>query len=460
MPHKFKLLLTLNILALLGLGVFSPPAQAALDLSIVPIDGGTTIRFSRGDLTQDVVRQVRVRITSDQNVQYQVFQQIANPFTNERGVQLLRPALEASILPGSNTAGTTYLSTYEQVTNMGNQLLFTSSPGGQSDSFTIVYRVNTANLTDSGSFNGRMMYTVRQISGGTQQDVQTDFFIESNAELKVDVEGSNGLKMVRLSSSPVFPPEHLTVNFSGNLGGRVKVYEEVLRYPTDDLNSELNSDILKLVTSGSSQGGDEFQSPADIPRNRTLIYNSTQLSDSFSVNYVLTSEKLMSQRAGTYRGLVRYSFDTDSVQKDFDIDLEITIAPIFEIVMDFPQGPVNYSKVLPGQEPVIKEVDVKVNTNLDKPYSVVQHLPDLLTNEKGESIPEKYFMFREDLSDGSKARVTAPDYMPLVKGDSDIFYSDPKGSPEQFKVFYRLSSYAGMRPGDYRSTMKYSLDEL
>ena len=91
MPRKYKIVLIVCALFLFGLGIVSSPAQAAPEFSVVPVDGGNTIRFSRGDLKIGVTKEVRVRITGNDNVRYQVFQQLAAPFTNERGVTITRP---------------------------------------------------------------------------------------------------------------------------------------------------------------------------------------------------------------------------------------------------------------------------------------------------------------------------------------------------------------------------------
>lgn len=447
------------IIVLVSFFSFTTRANATLDFSVVPISGGSDVRFSRGDLSSNIGKEVRIRVTSTDAVQYQVYQQVISPFTNERGVTLNRPVLEANVQQGSNTAGTIYLQSFEPV-NSAEQLLFTSSVSGQGDSFTVIYRVNTSLLADSGSFNGQILYTVRPIGGGERQSTQMTVFIESSSELAINLESSYGYNLVRLDTSRENTPSDVAVSFSGNLGGNVKVYQELVRYPADDLNLELASGILGTVNSGGQQGQLNFQSPAEIPRTRELIYKSSQQSDSFSVKFFLTPEKLLSQKAGTYHGRVHYTVETEFLQKDFDIDLDILIAPLFEIIMDFPQGPMNFANILPGQKPVLKEVNVKVNTNLGRPYSVIQHLPDFLTNEKGENVPGKYFMYKVQKSNDSKAVISAVDFIPVPKGDKEIFFSDSKGSPEEFKVLYQLKPFDGMRAGDYRSTIKYSLGEL
>jgi len=449
-----------TILSLLLIGSAScGTAYAALNFSVNPADGGSTIRFTRGDLNNGVTKEVRIRITSNENVQYQIYQELTSPFTNERGTTIDRPVLQASIQPGSMGTGTAYLSSYEPV-NRRQQLLYTSSANGMSESFTLVYNVDTRYLTDSGSFNGVLEYTIRPVSGGQAQTARANVFIDSNAELKVTVEGSSGTRLVRVDSRDNTRPAHVNLSFNGNAGSNLRVYQEVLTYPINDLNSELDSDILKVVLEGAEHGELSYQSPVEPPRNRALIYKSDQQSDSFSISFTLTPDRMAKLLAGSYRGVIRFSFETDRDVKNFDIDLDIKISPIFEITLNFPQGPISFNGILPGGEPQIKQVDVEVKTNLGRPYVVKQRVGDLLVNDKGQAIPKKYFVLRQDVDNKNAGKPANKDFKPVEPGESEIFYSDSSGSPAIFHVFYRLSPFAEMNAGDYKTSMVFDLGEL
>lgn len=459
-------MLKINLKHFLFLAVFgiffqfhAPTAQAALELNITPVDGGNTIRFNRGDINSGVTKEVRVRITTNDNTQYQVYQQLVSSFVNERGITIDRPVLLASIVPGSNGSGTPYLSSYEPM-GRGEQLLYTSSPQGMSEAFTIVYTVDPKYLSDSGSFRGLIQFSLRPVTGGQRETIQTNVFIESNADLQVKVAGSTAVNLVRLDTSMNAIPAYVNLSFSGNSGGNVKVYQEVLTYPINDLNFELDSDILKTTFEGAVNGDLSYPSTIDLPRNRVLIYKSTQQSDSFSIRFLIPPDNLVKLMAGGYRGVIRFSFETDHDVKNFDINLDIKIAPIFEIKLDFPQGPINFTGIFPGKDPQIKEVDVQVRTNLHRPYVVNQKVSDLLVNDKGQIIPEKFFVVKEVLLSGNSGRPASEEYVPVKQGEEGIFYSDKNGSPATFKVLYRLSPFEGINPGDYKTAILYSLGEL
>ncbi len=438
---------------------FVSSANASLDFSIVPVDGGSTLRFSRGDLAAGVTKEVRVRITSNENIQYQVSQQLISPFVNERGVIITRPVLNASILQGSSGSGTVYLSSYEAL-NRGDQLLYTSSANGMSESFTVIYKVDTQYLPDSGSFKGLVQYTLRPVGGGQLQTVQTNVFIESNSSLKFNVEGSSGSNLVRISSKKDALPGHVDFSFESNSAKDLKIYAEVLTYPTNDLNIELEVGILKLSYAGARNGELSFQQTVDLPRNRVLIYKSSQQSDSFSALFSLSPDDLAKVSAGDYHGRMRFSFETPQGVKNYDFELDINIAPFFEIVLDFPNGSIDFSRVVFGGEPQIKEVDVNVRTNLGRPYAVKQKVADVLINEKSHPIPKQYFNVRQELMAKSLGKVDSTEFVPVEAGETVIFKSDKSGSSANFKIYYRLTPFAAIQSGEYKTAIVYDLGEL
>ncbi len=447
------------IFVLVFVVIFTTKAYAVLEFSIIPINGGNDIRFSRGDLISGITKEVRVRITSTDNQQYQVFQELVSPFINERGVTIDRPVLSASILPGSNGSGTAYLSSSQPV-NRGQQLLYTSSSSARSEFFTLIYSVDQKYLSDAGTFTGLIQFSVRTVTGNERQTVQTNVFIESNSQITYDVHGSSSQNLVRIENKENALPSYVNLSFSGNSGSNIAVYAQILTYPINDLNFELVSGILKLSLEGSLDGALSFQDTVDIPRNRVLIYKSTQQSDSFSARFTLSPDNLAKVLAGSYRGVIRFSFETDRGVNNFDINLDINILPLFEIALDFPQGPISFKGLIPGSDPQIKEVVVQVRSNLHRPYIVNQKVSDLLVNVKGQEISEKYFMSRQVLNVDYFGTPAAEEFVSVKKGESAIFYSDNKGSSATFKVFYRLSAFPGMNPGDYRTVILYSLNEL
>ena len=59
--------------------------EATLSLSVTPRDSGSSLRFGRVDLLSSTDKEVRVRVTSSADTQYQIYQRVLEPFVNERG---------------------------------------------------------------------------------------------------------------------------------------------------------------------------------------------------------------------------------------------------------------------------------------------------------------------------------------------------------------------------------------
>ena len=60
-------------------------AEAALNLTVTPYEGGNSLRFGSVDNTSLINKEVRIRITSTGGVQYRLRQGLINTVVNERG---------------------------------------------------------------------------------------------------------------------------------------------------------------------------------------------------------------------------------------------------------------------------------------------------------------------------------------------------------------------------------------
>ena len=144
----------------------------------------------------------------------------------------------------------------------------------------------------------------------------------------------------------------------------------------------------------------------------------------------------------------------------YTYDLEVDIPPVFELDAEYPDGGVSFNELLPDSPPQMKEVVVSVKTNIGKPYEVIQNVSTTLTNESGKMIDREYFTVRAELVAGEAGRIQPEDFTPVQEGDTILFVSDKSGSPSRFKVGYRLRPYRQMPPGEYKTGVVYSLNEI
>jgi hypothetical protein len=434
------------------------PAQAALNLSANPADGGNTLRLGRVDGALEVSKAVKLRISTNDGKQYQIFQRLEDSLANERQTILDSQAVNSYAVGGSNASGTLYAQQNEPL-RLTDQLIYTSSPDGQSDTVTLVYAVNPERINGSGNFMGRLAYTVRSLNGGGQDQVFLNVYLEASGQLKVEVAGSTIRDGIRLKYNHRSDKnDSVVVRFSGNAGEELKVYQEMVKFPQDELGRDLDAGALEFSTSGS--GGELYHAaPEAVSYKKILIFKSKDPEGEFHINFNLNADT-SAVKAGTYRGKINFTTVSGSGPQEFPMDVEVSVNPIFEVSVHLPPGGIRFSHILPSDPPQIQEVDVKVNTNLGKPYMVIHSMATTLTTPQGDEIKKDSFTMKMELAGNAAGKITAEDFTPVQVGEAPVFFSDSKGSPAEFKVFYRLHAYPDIKAGDYAAPIVFSLGEM
>src|SRR5436190_11780587 len=81
---------------------------AVVNLSVNPQEGGSTLRLGRIGTSNILDKEVRIRTTSTEGAQYQVFQRVLEPLTSQDGKNLDLGVIGTYTLNGSNASGTLY----------------------------------------------------------------------------------------------------------------------------------------------------------------------------------------------------------------------------------------------------------------------------------------------------------------------------------------------------------------
>jgi len=437
---------------------FCSQSEATLNLDVSPVRGGSSLRFGRVDATKPTNQEVRIRVTSDEGNQYQLFQSMIEPFTNEKGEFLHASALETYAITGSNSLGSLYL---QQMTTMKNvdDLLYSSDATGDSDSLTMVYSINPAEVDAPGRFSGKILYILRPVSGGSQKQAFLDVFIEIAQDFKIQTQASSGRDLVQLNpKNPKDAEGYFNISYAGNVGEKINVYQEIDRLPISDLGQEIGKDVFRFSVSGSQGSDTQYAAPTDFAR-RMLIYSSNKASDDMAVHFSLNEDALASQKSGVYRGQIKYAFEKPSGIQTVFLNIEITVEPVFEIQVSFPEGEPRFENLLPNSPPQAKQAFVEVKTNLGKPYMVIQKIPSPLANEKGVAFKQEFFDMKVENIEGI-GKSNFNEFESVSPEEKTIFFSNSKGDPCKAKVFYRLKPYQGMDPGDYMMSIVYSLGEM
>lgn len=461
--EKRPMVLFVKRFALLILGcVFfhSTVCFASVSLSVNPLTGGNSLRFGRVGSQGQVSKEVKIRITSTDDKQYQVYQRLNNQLTNELGQSIAHNSVKSYAISGSNAFGALYNQNQEAI-NSSDQLLYTSSQNGDSDSFTIVYTVNPAEIDGGGNYFGKILYIVRPFGSGSQDQAFLNVYLDIKGDLEFRVEGSSLGNAVRLSSKDSKNSGYAKLIYDGNIGNEIKIYQEVNQLPVDQSFNELESGALDFyIQSDSSKAMTNYNSQSDLPRGRKLIYTSEEGKGEIYVHYVLDQAKLQMQKSGQYRSHVMLTIESGSVVKSEEINLEVEVLPVFELEIVLPPEGMRFDNLLPMNPPQVKEIGVRVRTNLGKPYTVNQIVNSPMTNENGQTIVNENFSLRGEVVGDSKGKFQYTQYEPVKADQESIFISDNKGSPAEFKVFYRLKPYPEMMAGSYSTSIVYSLGEI
>ena len=140
--------------------------------------------------------------------------------------------------------------------------------------------------------------------------------------------------------------------------------------------------------------------------------------------------------------------------------VEVEIKPRLNIEVFLPPQGVRFSNLLPTDPPQIKEVTVKVSSNIGRPYMVMQRVGSALVNPRGEEIEREHFVYKTEWINDAEGRLGASEFRPVGVGETPVFYSDKNGSSAEFKVVYRLGYYPGISAGDYEVPIVFTLGEM
>ncbi|MFH0753967.1 MAG: hypothetical protein V2A70_05320, partial [Candidatus Omnitrophota bacterium] len=361
----------------------------------------------------------------------------------------------------SNTAGTLYLNTSEFL-SMGEQLLYTSAQAGNSDSFVVAYSTTPDKASGNGNFFGKIVYTVRSTTDGSQDQQMLNLRLESQGNWKTDLRGLHDPLTVRLKDTDSDPQiaDGIRISFNGGTGSNIRVYQETAVIPVNQRTNELVAGVLNFFVTGSEQMLSGSMGQGNLLEHpRDLIFSGKVSEGELVIKFLPVIDKISEQDAGDYIGKLKYTVETDQDRQDFFINLEMHIQPIFSMEASLPPQGVSFTNVLATKPPEDREVLVTVKTNLHKQYQVTQSLLSPLTNEKGNAIDKNHFFIKIEVPSGQKGKTRFAEFSPMEVGEYPIFVSDGQGSPVAFKVLYRLEGYSQMNAGNFLAPVRFSLDQ-
>ena len=297
---------------------------AAASLSITPLEGGNSLRFGRVTSENAINKQVRIRVTSDLGVKYQVEQRLLEPLRNDRGELLNAEAFNFYTLRGSNLVGSLYQDTPYKVDTF-KRVLYVSAAAGTGDSFSVIYSIKPSKINISGNFLGRILYTFTPLgSSGTQREVILNVYFETEKNFQVSLKtSSQGSRTLRLSPDKDQLNGYLKISTEGSLGQKYEVKQLVQEPFKNEKGEVLPLDLVKVFAS-SNKGQVYASSPTPLARKPLLIYNSEARGegDEIVVNFSVDTKDFEELPSGRFKALVLYSVESlGSLIKRLPLDI-------------------------------------------------------------------------------------------------------------------------------------------
>jgi len=458
MKEKARLTTFLLICFLLPLNIW-----AAASLSVTPLEGGNSLRFGRITSSNTISKQIRIRVTSDLGVKYQVEQRLLEPLRNTKGESLNPDVFNFYTLRGSNLTGALYQDTPYKVDTF-KKVLYVSAAAGTGDSFSIIYSIDPSKINISGNFFGRILFTFTPLgAGGTQREVILNVYFETEksfqASLKTSSQSSRTLRLLPNKDQLI---GYLQISAEGSLGQKYEV-KQVVQEPFKNEKGEVVPLELVKVFASSNEGQTYISSPTPLTRKTLLVYGSKARGegDEIVVNFSVDTKDFEGLPSGLFKALLLYNVESSgSLIKRLPIDVSLEIKPIFDIeVVSESMGGLYFRNLKPDSGLIEKEIIIKVKTNLNRPYNVVQNLNTPLANQSGNTIPLQSFRLREEKSKDDPGNIIFSQYTPLNLGDTRVFASNSTGDSSEFKIIYSLEVPRDMVGGDYFTGLNYSLVE-
>lgn len=438
-----------------------PTANAALDLSVSAFAGGSDLRFDNVVGSESFSEEVRIRITSSDGKKYRVRHAILEQVVNERGVALEDEALTFYTIRGSNAHGTLYQDDV-RVLLPSDTILYTSSQAGNTDSFIVVYTINGSKIRDSGRYQGRIIYTVEAVSGSDIQTVVTN--INFNAQVGFNVKIESSLKSNKLSLDndlDIQAQQYLNCFINSNIGEDANIYQRVSSVFRNEKGTILDERALKFFLSDAKSGQMQITSPQYVDTRESLIYSSPMGEpDEFKIYFIINEQVLEDVEAGRYVGTLTYRIKSWNVDKEINIPVVIKISEFFDLEVTAEEG-LLFKNIKPARTPLPEErkIDIRVRTNVSRPYVITQVIDQMLTTSDGKTVPSEYFRFKQLIDKDSPGQVATKTFVPVEKENTILYVSDNQGTPVSFSVVYQLTPSLEVPAGNYGGKVTYSISE-
>jgi hypothetical protein len=440
-------------------------AADIFNLSYALTEGGYQLELSPNNL----YRGVSIRVDTNIAKRYEVIQKVIQPLVNRDnpGVTIQDNFLVRAI-SGSNRTGNLRFSTGDTPVRT-EDIIYTSSPTGDADSFSLVYGLANVSNLEPGYYAGRISFTLNPIGASQQQvtkilEVYVSITNQGPLKPRVEISTQAGSKYIILN--PKKEKNQLSCDVLVKINSVMKSQFSIVQFLAEPIESDegnsLEKERVNFAVRNTSKGT-SLNRVTPLANGPQIIYTSGidgTCDNYFTVNFTLGD--LSKEKAGKYRSRIQYFLDEQGVQTKIDtLELEIDNESLFDLTVT-PQDQkyeIEFRDLKPQAPPKTSEVVLEVKSNTGKPYQISQEMSSGLVNKEGVEIPAKYFTLRTE-NINAKGNLKFLEKQEVKKGNTILFVSDSSGTPVKIKVIYELTSPMEIKAGDYSANVTYSLLEM
>jgi len=438
-------------------------AQNTFDLSYSLTEGGYKLEFDSSSLRKGV----RISVNTDVNERYEIVQNVISSLTNRSNPSIvIDNDFMVRAARGSNRYGDIRISESDTPVRSG-EVVYVSGGAGQADSFSLIYGFPQLDQLPAGEYSGRISFTLRPIDSSRQQVTKTldlELIIEnSDVEPKVAISLASGGKTIYLHDKDQLNTRNtLLFKINNNTNEPFSIKQSLVVPLQSESGKIIYEGLIKPFFVGGNSGAVNVEAK-NLTMSPEEIYRSTAGSEnnSFQAAYRLDNEANLS--AGTYRSKIQFIIDEMGTQRKIDdFDIEIAVEPVFELEISTgdKKSIIEFRDVKPATPVKTSEVILKINSNIAKTYQVTQDISGELSDTSGKAIPFENFKMQVVPFDTTKGNVRLAEKTKVKKGNSVLFVSDNRGSPDTFKVVYELDYPDNMTAGDYSANVVYDISEI
>jgi len=466
-------------LAFFGSFLFTIPSFAVFDLNVTPSDGGFDLRFPRISATDfKQTKEITLRMTSNIGKQYRISQQVIKPLSTFDGTTIPEEQFKMYPLVNSNSRGT-LLYREEAPVSTFDTILYTSDTAGNSDSFRLVYTLTPFANQVAGTYYGRIAYILTPINS-TQAQVVVNLNVYADLAAgtvaAVEVTTASGSHRIGLSSRGMGPQAEqmikgypqVSVKVNGQLGAAYRIFASLEGNSImSNAGDEFDLSKVQFSLAGGDKGSPTRDGDFQAAATKELLYTSDAVGsgDDFVMTFKPAQDFRLA-KAGLYKGKLDFIIEKlagmgKGPEVVGTLDLEFDIVPLFDIRV-YSQGRegvnLSFGEVSYKTGPKQSDVDVYVDSNMGKPYQVVQNVAGPMANEKLEKIPEEDFTVKvKDIEGINEPKSYIKDFIPAKQGETVLLASSPSGDSQHFTVEYQLNMRPDTKGGNYSTRIGYSL---